>query len=207
MIQSNSSEDNYYGSESEIDSSDDDKAPPPQKQTQTSAVLQNKEEIEEEDKENTPPDNSDNLQEERVVVITGPKKQVSSIKRHVTLDTTMRNDGKHLVEAADVVFRLEQKIERLEALLTIITRENFFDDEDTKTLKAEIHMTKSSRKEVLSTLSKNDKKELSMRIILKQREHAIEKAVRDEVVKPEDDLIFTFLVQKQCSLTSVIDRR
>ena len=132
--------------------------------------------------------------------------------RHVTLDTKVIDINQvstilKLVDVTNNVFNCDQKLERLEQFLSTMSKENYFDEEDVKMLKNEINDVKQQKKNLLKDLTKKERKEVTMRVILKQREKTIEKAVGAEVLHPQDDNIFTFLVQKQCSLTAIIDRK
>lgn len=105
------------------------------------------------------------------------------------------------------IIRMERQRLRLTKFHDLVSQSPYFDQEDEKLVHAELQRTKSTLRELVKSLKPEEKTRLDMFRTLALREELVENAVRNDVLNPEEDGVFTLLVKKQVELTRIVNGR
>jgi hypothetical protein len=107
----------------------------------------------------------------------------------------------------DVIVQEEVKIRRLRQLKDIFDSSPYFDLQDVRSISEEIRESEQEIRHLLEPLTEFEKEVLGMQVTIKQRELMIEKAVANNLLVPQEDVVFRTLVSKQVTLLKLVTRR
>jgi hypothetical protein len=112
----------------------------------------------------------------------------------------------HVHAAAEHLFQLQRKVERLEKLVAQLSASPYFDDDDVTSVTRELEVVRDKLERVRASVRHLDG--VFMLVTLKHREAALESAVQQQVLDAEHDKsLFYTLVRKQVYLTRLATDR